>query len=251
MIEVEDMVLVPGRPAVYNKVSQTLVIADLHLGYEDEVAQQGIFLPQVQLKKAINMIIELQELTKAKILVINGDIKNSFNKLTMKEREEIIRFFGKAKEIFDEVILVRGNHDNYVPIITEKMEIPVVNFYKISEKSVAIHGHEIIEEVLKYSLIIIGHEHPAVVLKDELGSLMKIPVFLKVPLKNEKKLLVLPAAGYYQSGNPVTLDIRNYLSPIVREFGLIEQAVPILVDQEGKDLIEFPTLVSLQKLFRM
>ncbi|HEW64479.1 metallophosphoesterase [Fervidicoccus fontis] len=249
MLNLGEFSIIAGEPAIFHEASQSIIIADLHLGFEDEAAESGVFLPKMQLKKAIDLIIRLKELTKAKKLIINGDIKNSFNRLTIQEREEIIRFFGKSKDLYDEVILVRGNHDNYVSIIAEKMNVPIVESYKLSNMTILLHGHKLTEEIFSYKNIIIGHEHPSFTIKDEIGSVVKMPCFLKVPLKNGSNVIVIPAAGYYQSGNPISLIRENYLSPIIREYGIIDEIVPIIIDTYNKDLIEFPTLKAIEESF--
>jgi putative SbcD/Mre11-related phosphoesterase len=247
LIEIGDIVIVPGYPAITSRDKKTVVIADLHLGYEEAMAREGVYLPYIQLTKAIKLIQDLQRITGASTLVINGDIKNSFDKLTSQERIEIIKFFAKGKELYENIILVRGNHDNYVPIITSRMDIELVEKYRLTNETLVIHGHKIPEDFNEYKLVVIGHEHPSFTLKDELGSITKVPCFLKVPTTIGNTVLVMPAAGYYQTGNPISLDRNNYLSPILRKYGVIEEAVPIIVDIEGGTLFEFPPLKETVK----
>lgn len=251
MIEIGEIRLIPGTPAILHRDSRAAIIADLHLGFEGEMAQAGIYLPRVQLAKAISLIEFLSSIGNKK-LIIDGDIKNSFSKLTLQEREEIIKFLGRAKDLFDEVILVRGNHDNYVSIITDKMDVKLVPNLKLSDKVFILHGHRESMEALRYEIIIIGHEHPSLTIRDEIGSVIKLPCFLRVPLKGKRKreVLVLPAAGYYQSGNPISLSPEAYLSPLIKLYGDIRNSVPIVVDTEGKDLIEFPPLGAMEGLIR-
>ncbi len=250
MITIKDVSIIPGYPTVIDKRRETIIIADLHLGYEEEAAEQGFFLPKLQYKKAVQLIEELHDMTKAKRLVINGDIKNSFNRLTIQEREETIKFLAKSKELFEEVILVRGNHDNYMPIITERLDIPFLEEYELTPTTLIVHGHKIIEKLSSYELIIIGHEHPAFTLKDELGSITKMPCFLRIPTTIGNEILVLPAAGYYQTGNPISSKKDDYLSPIVKEYGIIEEAAPIVFDTEKKDVFEFPSLNKIAEVTR-
>ncbi|MGC8679586.1 MAG: metallophosphoesterase [Fervidicoccaceae archaeon] len=251
MITIGEIDLIPGMPAVIHRASNVAIIADLHLGFEEEMAKAGIYLPRLQLSRALSLIEYLKSIG-VKKLIIDGDIKNSFNKLTVQEREEIIKFLGKAKDLFDEVVLVRGNHDNYVSIITDKMDVKLVPNLRLSEKVFVLHGHRESSEALKHELIIIGHEHPSLSIRDEIGSIFKLPCFLRVPLKGSRKreILVLPAAGYYQSGNSISLDPTNYLSPLIKNHGNIMRAVPIVIDMEGKDLLEFPPLGAMEELVR-
>lgn len=239
-----DLFLPIGYPALYVKGLKTVVISDLHLGFESAVSSEGIYLPRVQLKKAIDLITNLSKITEAEILVINGDLKHVFEKLTVQEREESTKFLSVAKDFFKEIILVRGNHDNYISVVTDRFDIPIVEKLELNQETVALHGHFYNEEILRYKYIVIGHEHPSLRVPDELGGVLRFPCFLLTPLRNGSTVIVLPAAGHYQTGNPVTLDENQYLSPIMREQGVIGESVPYVIDY-GKLTLEFPRLSKL------
>ncbi len=237
--------LVPGYPAVYIDKTRDLIIADLHLGFEEEASKAGVYIPRLQLRKGIEMLRDLHEKTPARRLVIDGDLKHTFDKLTIQEREETTKFLAVAKDLFSEVILVRGNHDNYVTIVTERFDVEVLEAYRPTNEILVVHGHKE-PEVHDYNIIIIGHEHPALRIEDELGAIAKIPCFLIVPLKEGAIALVLPASGYYQTGNDVTCNPENYLSPIIRGKGNVENAIPVIYGKEF-GLMEFPVLKTLCK----
>src|SRR5205823_9761678 len=85
-----------------------------------------------------------------------------------------------------------------------------------------VHGHE---EVSTLHPIIMGHEHPAVKLKDELGATVSVPAFLVTD-----GLVVLPAFSPLALG--VDVSAYPYLSPLLnrtpidgpRVIGVDEQA---------------------------
>lgn len=242
-----DNVVVPGLPALYNKRKNAIIIADLHLGFESDAAREGMYLPRLQLKKSLDLIETLHGQTGARMLVVDGDLKHTFEKLTMQEREEVSKFLAKAKDLFSEIVLVRGNHDTFVTRITSRFDVSVVEEFRLDDETLLVHGHKLFEDIERVEgYIIIGHEHPAVKVSDELGSIAKYPCFLSMPLENSKaRLVILPAAGYYQTGNPVGLDREAYLSPIVRRFGVVENAVPI-VFEPGHSAFEFPRLGDMR-----
>ena len=241
--------IVPGKPALYNKQAKAIVIADLHLGFESEAVKEGLYLPRLQLRKAKELVEKLSREVGAPLLVINGDLKHTFEKLTMQEREELSKFLAHAREYFSDIVLVRGNHDTFVTIITDRFDVDVVESFRLDSETMLVHGHRKyhrdLDRDIKY--VVIGHEHPAVKISDELGSVAKYPCFLQMPLKDGRTLIVLPAAGYYQTGNPVTLDSSQYLSPIVRELGVVPEAVPIVFAPEGRSF-EFPPLGEMADL---
>ncbi|NJE50091.1 metallophosphoesterase, partial [Thermococcus sp. 9N3] len=59
------------------KIKDNLIIADLHLGYEESLVQEGIYLP-----KAFNQMLTLLKglvlREQPRRLIINGDLKHSF-----------------------------------------------------------------------------------------------------------------------------------------------------------------------------
>ena len=248
-MEYYGLKIVPGYPAAYYKHKRALVIADLHLGFETEAQREGIYLPRLQLKKALELIRRLSARLDVHVLVINGDIKQTFEKLTLQEREEVAKFLAEAKDRVHEIVLVRGNHDNYVSIITSRFDVPIVERYELSNDILLIHGHRVESKDLRYRLLVVGHEHPAFKLFDELGSVAKLPCFLHTPLVNGNSCLVLPAAGYYQTGNPVTLNRMEYLSPLLKNYSVIEEATPIVFELE-KEVIEFPPLKALESFLQ-
>jgi putative SbcD/Mre11-related phosphoesterase len=239
-----DLYLLVGYPALYVKSVRAVVISDLHLGFESAVSSEGIYLPRVQLKKAIDLVTNLSKITNAEKLIINGDLKHVFEKLTLQEREESTKLLSVAKDYFKEIVLVRGNHDNYISVVTSRFDIPILEKLELNPETVALHGHIYEEEALRYKYIVIGHEHPSLRIPDELGGVLRFPCFLVTPLRNSSTAIVLPAAGHYQTGNPVTLDENQYLSPLIKKQGIIGESVPYVVEY-GKITLEFPRLSKL------
>ncbi len=231
--------LVPGLPVVLLRGTDTLVLADLHLGFEDDMASKGVYLPRVQYEKAVGLLREALEKTRASRVVIAGDVKHVFSRLTWQERTEVGGLFSFLKERVEEVVVVRGNHDNYLAAVAEAYGVEIVPSLRLGDVLI-IHGHVGVE-MREGDLVIMGHEHPSIALRDSIGVVARFPCFLHVPLRNGAEALVLPAAGAYQSGNPVGLDPSKYLSPIVKELGVVERARPIIVDEEV-GLYEFPEL---------
>lgn len=231
-------------PALYVRGEEALVVADIHLGFEDAMASQGVTLYPIQLKDATRVIREAKNLTGAKKLIINGDIKHAFDKLTKQERKEIPMLLTGAQEMgFKEIIVIRGNHDNYVaPLVRDHGAVFVEDAVELSDGIAVTHGHQGVE--VSSDLIIMGHEHPAVQLSYG-GYKVKYRVLLVMPTDNGKTLLIEPALGKYQVSNPAGLERSSYLSPIINEHGLPEEALPIIVEE---NLGTF-TLVRLKELY--
>lgn len=246
MIEVEEGVYIEADlPAIYLKPLDSIVISDIHIGYEEEMSKKGIFLPRMQRKRFLNIVERARKVFKTDNVIVDGDLKHIFNGLGKQEREDLDYVFNYIKENKINLTIVKGNHDNYLSLVTEKYDIQLLEEIS-ADKYVIFHGHKEIEPI-NSRIYIIGHEHPRVSLRDKLGFARKFQCFLSIPLKNGSKVLVLPAIGTYQSGNDVSLIHSNYMSPIVRNYGILEKAKPyVIIENEG--ILEFPELGMLRNI---
>lgn len=238
-------ILIAGAlPALYVREDDALVVADIHLGFEEVMASQGIMLYHMQLRDALRVLREAKSLSGARRLIVNGDIKHAFEKLTRQERKEIPMLFSGALEMgFKEIIVVRGNHDNYVaPLVRDHGAVFVEDALELGGGITVTHGHQKVET--GGELIIMGHEHPAVQLTFG-GYRTKYRALLLMPTDIGKTLIIEPAMGKYQVSNPAGLDRGSYLSPIINEHGLPEEALPVLVEEN----IGVFTLPRLKELY--
>lgn len=243
---VEGLYIVGSKPILYSEADDVFIVADIHLGYEEAMASQGVFLPRLQLRKALKALSEARAIVRAKGVVINGDIKHAFERLLKQERVEVEEFIVKLQEMgFKEILFVRGNHDNYVSYVITKLGVTVVEDYLDLSNGVRVtHGHLDLEP--RADVTVIGHEHPAVYLNVG-GSKIKLPALLLIPTTLSTRILVIPALGVYQTGNVVTLNREMFLSPMVRGYGVVGRAKPVIVD-ESLGVIALPELESLADL---
>lgn len=226
----KGLAIVRGTPILLHEPSSTLILGDLHLGYEEAMARTGVFLPRLQLPRALHTLKPVVESLKPKRIVVNGDIKHAFDKLLRQEAIEIIKFIEEVAGMgVKEAVLVRGNHDNFVTGILKKRGVDVLEDYlDLGDGVIVAHGHKEVDE--DYEIIIMGHEHPALQINIG-GGKVKYQAFLLVPLDTGATAVVMPAMGSYQTGNPVTLDRSQYLSPIMRKHAIVEEIVPIITDE--------------------
>ncbi|MEM2908923.1 MAG: metallophosphoesterase [Candidatus Bilamarchaeaceae archaeon] len=157
-----------NEPAVFYK--SALIIGDVHFGIESKLRERGIVDNKFseRLEKKIEALLDR---TKAKRLIINGDVKEQigiFDNVTaemLKQLNEIV-----------EVIIVRGNHDGGI----EESKLCVVPSDGFSYYGLGLfHGHSWpSEEVMQCASIISAHQHPQIELKDKLGKRHIEPVWL-------------------------------------------------------------------------
>jgi len=246
------MELVPGAevagvsPALYLRKYKTLIMADTHIGYEDELASRGVFIPRFQLKRVIELLERLFSSFLVSKLVIAGDLKHSFSGIGVAEKRELMKFFTYVAPKVEEVIVVRGNHDNYLPLLKKKFDFMFEDYVVLGEYLV-IHGHRPIPEDVgsSWEYLILGHEHPSITLRDSVGRLGKFSCFLVGEISSLNKVFVtLPATGAYQTGSRITLDKETYISPILRENASIPNIKPVIVDEEI-GVFELPQLKDI------
>ncbi len=243
----EGLEIIAELPVLYARRYKTLILADTHIGFEEEMAEQGVFIPPFQLRKVMDVLETALNAVDVERVIIAGDFKHRFSDLGRVERKELVEVLTYLLPRVDEIIVVRGNHDNYLAYLKRKFLFEIVDHYVLG-KYLIVHGHKPIPEVSEdWEILVFGHEHPSITVRDSIGSIGKFPCFLKGRLRNGKKFITLPAVGAYQTGSKVTLDKNTYLSPILKEEAILEGIEPVIVDDEV-GLFELPPLGALVDL---
>lgn len=236
--------IVDALPALYIRSLKALVVADAHLGYEEEAARHGVFMPRFQLARFLDVVGEALNIVDAEKVIIAGDLKHRFDGLGKLERREVTKAISFIKERVEEVIVVRGNHDNYLPILKDRLGFDLVEHLILGEYAI-VHGHKPLPPEARGKIVVMGHEHPSIAIRDSIGTVGKFPCFLRGILKDgETRVVVLPAIGAYQTGSKVTLNPSTYLSPILKDEAVLEELEPIIVDEEI-GVLELPRLVDM------
>ena len=217
---------------LFIKKFRALVVADLHIGYEAALEKQGIMIPISQYPKLKKILFNMINKVSPDVLIINGDIKHEFGEATSQEWVEVLDLLDTLKKNKIETIVVRGNHDNYLIPLLKKYNIDLKDPYLKIGSILITHGHKeigIIDKEIK--TIIIGHEHPAIVIKDELGIKRKFKCFLRGKVYG-KNLLVLPSLSPIMYGSEVNvIDKNSLLSPILRAANLDEFDAIVIEDK--------------------
>jgi len=236
--------IIESYPALYLKKEKILIISDIHLGLESLMASEGIYFPKFQLDEIKKDLSEILSKVNAKQIIINGDLKHEFSETTWKEREEVQNLIDFLNDKVKEISLVKGNHDNYLIYAVKEKGVKLKD--KIVVEDVCfLHGHKKIDlSRLECSYLILGHEHPALALKDKLGVKEKIRCFLYGDIKN-KKIIVMPALSKFARGSQVN-QIPKYelMSPILKEHG-VGDLKAIGVSKEA-GLLKFPEVKKIK-----
>ena len=198
----------------------TLIISDVHIGYEESLNKQGILVPRLQFEEIVRQMESIfKKLKNRKIerIIINGDLKHEFGTISEQEWRNTLKFIDLLSKHCNEIILIKGNHDKILGPIAKKRNVVISDFFTtLSDKKIIVcHGDRIPEnEVLgKAPIIIIGHEHPAVTLKDGPRT-ENFKCFLKGKYKG-KTLIVQPSFNKITEGTNVLRD--RLLSPFLSQ----------------------------------
>lgn len=197
----------------------TLIISDVHIGYEEAINRQGVFVPRFQFEDIIKRAEKVYHTLKGKKIdriLINGDLKHEFGIISEQEWRNTLKFIDLLSRKCGEVILIKGNHDAILGPIADKRLLRIEEFFLIKSKNVlVIHGDKIPDKELvnRSSTIIIGHEHPAVSLKDGART-EQFKCFLKGRFRG-KNLVVQPSFNTLMPGTDMLRD--HTLSPFLKQ----------------------------------
>ena len=224
-LEVAPGLVVTREFALWIPEERTAAISDLHLGFEAALAEQGVSIPRFQRREILERLRRLLDRYEPKRLVIAGDFKHEFSRNLVDEWVEIkqvLRFLQARTE----PVVVRGNHDNYLATILGDLRMTLHDRYDVAGCTF-VHGHE---DVASLGTIVLGHEHPAVKLRDVLGATVSVPAFLVAD-----RVIVLPAFSPLALGSNVAS--YPYLSPILNRVDVDDARVVGIVEGEG--LLDF------------
>ncbi|MEM0225675.1 MAG: metallophosphoesterase [Thermofilaceae archaeon] len=248
-LKLDDGVWAVGL-SLYLEDIDMLVVADLHLGYEQALEESGVFIPPVQFKFIASFILEALRETGSRRLLMLGDVKHEFGSALKQEWGETIELLSRLKEKGVEVSVVRGNHDNFLIPMLKRLEVPLYDPHLRLGRYLFMHGHK--EPPLDawggVEYVVIGHEHPAVLLRDELGVSMKLKSFL-VGAFGGTGLIVLPALSPLMPGTEVNAPRVRYLSPILERADVKSMRVYAADLESG--IYDFGTVELLSKALFM
>jgi uncharacterized protein len=197
---------------LYIEKEKVLIISDLQLGYEESMNRKGVFIPRIQFDLIKKRLEKIFERVSPNIVIINGDLKHEFGTINNQEWNDSLSILYYIQKNCKKIILVKGNHDWILGPIAKKRNIELVESYVIRNICI-LHGHKILLDSLNYKILIIGHEHPAISLKED-SKVEKYKCFLKGKF-DDKTLIVMPSFNMLNEGSDVLNE--NYLSPFLKE----------------------------------
>jgi len=194
---------IPNKPALFLSRKKILVVADLHIGIENELRELGVYVPS-QTSTITQRLIHLIEKYNPKEIILLGDIKHNIPSSTIRERKDVEKFIDTI-ESYATIHILPGNHDgNIGKLLTSSVTLHPSDGF-VFEDMGFIHGHRWpSQKIMQCKQIIMGHTHPTIMLTDRLGYKMYEPCWiqgnfivdkLKERYSNSKKpsVLIMPA----------------------------------------------------------
>ena len=194
-------------------IDKSLVIADVHIGFEEALNKQGVLVPRFQfpdLVKRMKLIFDKLKNKKIERIIINGDLKHEFGTISEQEWRHTLKFLDFLEDYCENILLVKGNHDTIHGPIAKKRNVKLADCVELREVLVC-HGDKIPEGIKKYRTIIIGHEHPAVSIRDN----MRVETYkcYLVGKYKGKNLIVQPSFNLVAEGADILKE--GLLSPFL------------------------------------
>jgi len=215
----------PDGPAlVIENTARVLVIADLHIGIESDLDVHGVHVPS-QTRGRVDRVLACIEDGKPDLVILLGDVKHSVPLTTRQEYNEIpdllcgIRSRAPLK-------VVPGNHDGGLARFLEEGEMLPMRGALIDGVGY-LHGHTYPDPSLLGHLLVIGHHHPMVTLRDEVGCALRDRAYLLTSVDEgclglgrheggrATRVLVMPAFNEF-TGFDLTQMQESSLGPLSR-----------------------------------
>jgi putative SbcD/Mre11-related phosphoesterase len=245
--------------ALFLSKTQTLAIADVHLGLEDALREEGILIPRqhvAHVQQRLERIVRALNITPSaplKRIIINGDLRHQFGPLSRIESKESKEFLRWLTSWAKQIILIKGNHDGSLAQFVSP-QVTIAKSYR-EEHCWFVHGDEAFtlptaprscQEKERPGMratewIVIGHEHPAVSLRDPVTERVEVYKCFLAGRFQERNLLVLPSFNQLVRGSDLTKE--QPLSPLVHQSSL-EDLLVYPVSDDGR-IYEFGPLHRL------
>jgi len=149
--------------------TRTLVVADLHIGWEMSLQERGIHVPSQTSKLVQRMKVLISAYNPDRLLIL-GDMKHTVAVAGVGEWRDIPDFFSELKGQIREICIIRGNHDGELePLLPENVRILPATGTSLADVGF-FHGHRWPSPaLLGCKTLVMGHVHPTVAFRDPAG----------------------------------------------------------------------------------
>ena len=223
-----------GPALLLNK--HTLILSDLHLGAEAAIVGNGVLLPRTQRDDTFKLLDDILSRCTPDTIILNGDIKHEFGTIQDEEWRYVLQLLDKLAS-HATLKIIKGNHDTILLPILRKRGYDAHDSLTI-EDNLILHGDRepTQKELDQATRIIIGHEHPSLMLDDGIRQ-ERYKAFLTGTYK-DREIIIMPSMYPLVEGSDVIKD--PGLGPLMREAEDLHTHIV-----EGFDIYPFGPLNNL------
>lgn len=224
-----------GPALLVEETIRVLVVGDLHLGIEADLSRHGLHI-RSRSRKRIERVLSCIESKGPDLLVLLGDVKHNVPHTSRQEYHELPGILDTLRSRVP-LHLIPGNHDPGIERFFHEDEILPKSGVLIDGVGY-MHGHTYPDPCLQGHLIISGHHHPLVTIRDQVGCALRAPGYLLAPLddrclqfpgsraENERttRVLFIPALNEL-AGYNILQTAKEPFSPLSRCMNAAESEV--------------------------
>ena len=230
--------IVPFKPAlVIEGQNKSLVVTDLHIGFESKLASNNIFVGKnTSINETISDLETMIDSIKPNSLILLGDIKSSIKSISKNEWEDIPLFFEKIKNKV-ETILIPGNHDANIGKLVPDGITLISSTGLVSENILLTHGHTLPSENFSHvDKIIMGHVHPVFFQEESVLNGQRVWISIRTDkqmlfpsTKGDLEIIVVPSFNKYFYATHKK-QYKKSISPILEKIKKISLAKIVTLD---------------------
>ena len=237
--------LYPYPALLLEKGKRYLIIADLHIGFEEQYCKRGIMIDESYIDEMYDDIKALVYDTDPDNIVLLGDVKDSIARISKSEWKLIPDFIYRISRLA-KVIIIPGNHDNNInKLIHDINNVEIASIHgMLIDDTLLMHGHTL-PSILNVDRMIIGHIHPRIVKEDSIVNGERVWIFLKIDksILNSKgmmDIIIIPTFNRYLRARSVYND--SIIPLLKRVYDKIIDCLIITLDGSmvgGKDMLQY------------
>lgn len=211
-----------GPALVVTGDERYLVVADLHFGIEADLALHGLHF-RSRSRARLDRLLAIVDRVDPEGLVLLGDVKHSIPSVTRQEYYELPRILATLRDRIP-LRVFPGNHDIGIERYLRPQEI-CAKEGEVIDGVGYLHGHMYPSASLAGHLMIIGHHHPLLSLRDDVGCALQSPAYLRAGVaakawgmaedNDGSRVLFMPAFNEI-AGYDILQIIKNPFSPLSR-----------------------------------
>lgn len=184
-----------AQRAVYLPDSQTLLVADLHLGKAATYRKLGQPVPQGTTSETLARLSLALQLRPVRQLMVLGDFLHAAQVHKAPQTLAAIEKW-RAQQLHLAITLVRGNHDDRAGDPPKSLGIEVVDEPHVLDGFECRHEPPHVSGLRPSAFVFAGHTHPVVTLQGRARDRLRLLCFVVSP-----EACILPAFGAFTGGH--------------------------------------------------